>query len=32
MIKQRGEAYVGRELAAEAEWLCLVGGASDLSG
>jgi 3-hydroxyacyl-[acyl-carrier-protein] dehydratase len=31
MIKQRGEAYVGRELAAEAEWLCLVGKASDLS-
>ena len=25
MIKQRGEAYVGDELAAEAEWLCLVG-------
>ncbi len=31
MIKQRGEAYVGQELAAEAEWLCLVGNASDLS-
>lgn len=30
MIKQRGEAYVGEELAAEAEWLCLVGDASDV--
>lgn len=26
MIKQSGKAYVGDELAAEAEWLCLVGG------
>lgn len=26
MIKQAGKAYVGDELAAEAEWLCLVGG------
>jgi 3-hydroxyacyl-[acyl-carrier-protein] dehydratase len=25
MIKQSGKAYVGQELAAEAEWLCLVG-------
>jgi len=25
MIKQRGMAYVGDELAAEAEWMCLVG-------
>ena len=25
MIKQAGKAYVGNELAAEAEWLCLVG-------
>ncbi|TFG65229.1 MAG: beta-hydroxyacyl-ACP dehydratase [Spirochaetales bacterium] len=27
MIKQAGKAYVGEELAAEAEWLCLVGEA-----
>ncbi|MDR2417533.1 MAG: 3-hydroxyacyl-ACP dehydratase FabZ [Treponema sp.] len=25
MIKQAGKAYVSKELAAEAEWLCLVG-------
>jgi len=25
MIKQAGRAYVGEELAAEAEWMCLVG-------
>lgn len=25
MIKQRGKAYVGDVLAAEAEWMCLVG-------
>ncbi|MCL2601222.1 MAG: 3-hydroxyacyl-ACP dehydratase FabZ [Treponema sp.] len=25
MIKQCGKAYVGDELAAEAEWMCLVG-------
>jgi 3-hydroxyacyl-[acyl-carrier-protein] dehydratase len=25
MIRQSGRAYVGDELAAEAEWLCLVG-------
>ncbi|MCA1949504.1 MAG: 3-hydroxyacyl-ACP dehydratase FabZ [Treponema sp.] len=28
MIKQAGKAYVGTELAAEAEWLCLVGSAA----
>ncbi|GHU83063.1 beta-hydroxyacyl-ACP dehydratase [Spirochaetia bacterium] len=28
MIKQAGKAYVGNEIAAEAEWLCLVSGAS----
>ena len=28
MIKQSGKAYVGSELAAEAEWLCLVGEAT----
>lgn len=27
MIKQAGKAYVGDELAAEAEWMCLVGEA-----
>ncbi len=27
MIKQAGKAYVGDEVAAEAEWLCLVGKA-----
>ncbi|MCL2609648.1 MAG: 3-hydroxyacyl-ACP dehydratase FabZ [Treponema sp.] len=27
MIKQSGKAYVGDELAAEAEWMCLVGDA-----
>ncbi len=27
MIKQKGKAFVGEELAAEAEWLCLVGQA-----
>ncbi|MCL2472447.1 MAG: 3-hydroxyacyl-ACP dehydratase FabZ [Treponema sp.] len=25
MIKQAGKAYVGDEIAAEAEWMCLVG-------
>ena len=25
MVKQAGKAFVGDELAAEAEWLCLVG-------
>jgi len=29
MIKQAGKAYVGEELAAEAEWLCLVGPAPE---
>jgi 3-hydroxyacyl-[acyl-carrier-protein] dehydratase len=28
MIKQAGKAYVGDEVAAEAEWLCLVGAGS----
>ena len=27
MIKQTGKAYVGDEIAAEAEWMCLVGDA-----
>lgn len=27
MIKQTGKAYVGDEVAAEAEWMCLVGDA-----
>ncbi|MDR2073417.1 MAG: 3-hydroxyacyl-ACP dehydratase FabZ [Spirochaetaceae bacterium] len=27
MIKQAGKAYVGNELAVEAEWLCLAGSA-----
>ena len=27
MLKQSGVAYVGEEVAAEAEWLCLVGDA-----
>lgn len=27
MIKQAGKAYVGNDLAAEAEWMCLVGDA-----
>ncbi len=30
MIKQAGRAYVGEELATEAEWLCLVGSKGDL--
>ena len=25
MVKQSGKAYVGDELAAEAEWMCLIG-------
>ena len=25
MVKQSGKAFVGEELAAEAEWMCLVG-------
>ncbi|AEE16140.1 3-hydroxyacyl-ACP dehydratase FabZ [Treponema brennaborense] len=28
MIKQAGKAYVGDTLAAEAEWMCLVGSAN----
>jgi 3-hydroxyacyl-[acyl-carrier-protein] dehydratase len=32
MIKQSGKAYVGEELAAEAEWLCLVDGDAGDSG
>ena len=28
MLRQRGKAYVGDKLAAEAEWLCLVGEGS----
>jgi len=28
MIKQSGKAFVGEELAAEAEWMCLVGDKS----
>ncbi|TCW60223.1 3-hydroxyacyl-ACP dehydratase FabZ [Treponema sp. J25] len=33
MIKQAGKVYVGSELAAEAEWMCLVGGVSaDVAG
>jgi 3-hydroxyacyl-[acyl-carrier-protein] dehydratase len=26
MVRQAGKAFVGDELAAEAEWLCLIGG------
>jgi 3-hydroxyacyl-[acyl-carrier-protein] dehydratase len=29
MIKQAGKAYVGDELAAEAEWLCLVSASGE---
>jgi 3-hydroxyacyl-[acyl-carrier-protein] dehydratase len=29
MIKQSGKAFVGEELAAEAEWMCLVGSNSN---
>ncbi len=25
MLKQKGKAYVGDEIAAEAEWLCIIG-------
>jgi 3-hydroxyacyl-[acyl-carrier-protein] dehydratase len=32
MIKQAGRAYVGEELAAEAEWLCLVSNGGGISG
>ncbi|MBI9102946.1 MAG: 3-hydroxyacyl-ACP dehydratase FabZ [Spirochaetales bacterium] len=27
MLKQKGKAWVGETLAAEAEWMCIVGGA-----
>ncbi|HCM26717.1 MAG: beta-hydroxyacyl-ACP dehydratase [Treponema sp. GWB1_62_6] len=30
MLKQAGKAYVGEELAAEAEWMCLVGSAKGM--
>jgi 3-hydroxyacyl-[acyl-carrier-protein] dehydratase len=30
MIKQSGKAYVGEELAAEAEWMCLVGSSKEM--
>ena len=30
MIKQSGKAFVGEKLAAEAEWMCLVGSADDV--
>jgi 3-hydroxyacyl-[acyl-carrier-protein] dehydratase len=30
MIKQEGKAYVGDELAAEAEWLCIVQNKEDI--
>ena len=29
MIKQSGKAYVGDELAAEAEWMCLIGSVEE---
>ncbi|MFP4114019.1 MAG: 3-hydroxyacyl-ACP dehydratase FabZ [Spirochaetota bacterium] len=29
MIKQKGKAFVGDEVAAEAEWMCLVGDAPE---
>ncbi|MCL2600828.1 MAG: 3-hydroxyacyl-ACP dehydratase FabZ [Treponema sp.] len=32
MIKQSGKAYVGDELAAEAEWMCLVGDKNEVGG
>jgi len=32
MIKQSGRAFVGDELAAEAEWMCLVGDKDALGG
>jgi 3-hydroxyacyl-[acyl-carrier-protein] dehydratase len=28
MLKQAGKAFVGDELCAEAEWMCLVGSAN----
>jgi 3-hydroxyacyl-[acyl-carrier-protein] dehydratase len=30
MIKQSGKAFVGEDIAAEAEWLCLVGDSSSV--
>jgi 3-hydroxyacyl-[acyl-carrier-protein] dehydratase len=30
MIKQAGKAYVGDDVAAEAEWMCLVGGRDEV--
>lgn len=30
MIKQSGKAFVGEDIAAEAEWLCLVGDSSSI--
>jgi 3-hydroxyacyl-[acyl-carrier-protein] dehydratase len=32
MIKQSGRSFVGDELAAEAEWMCLVGDKDSLGG
>jgi len=32
MIKPSGKAYVGDELAAEAEWMCLVGDKNEVGG
>ena len=32
MLRQAGVAYVGDEVACEAEWLCLVGDAPGLTG
>jgi 3-hydroxyacyl-[acyl-carrier-protein] dehydratase len=29
MVRQAGKAYVGEELAAEAQWLCLIGDAPE---
>jgi 3-hydroxyacyl-[acyl-carrier-protein] dehydratase len=29
MLRQSGKAYVGEELAAEAEWMCIVGSAAE---
>jgi hypothetical protein len=32
MIRQSGKAYVGDELAAEAEWMCLVASGGESAG
>ena len=32
MLKQSGKAFVGDELAAEAEWMCIMGSSSGLQG